>query len=674
MVVDDGVGRRRLRSVLGRGETDGAHAHSLRSGDVGAGRVAHMGGLPGGDSQGREGAVKHPRIRLGKSGLVGERERREVGQQAVPLQEPQQDSPRGQTRVGDETQLDARTRQGRNDLGRPRLELQVRVGAGLLDAPRGPLDDAINRGGAEASEHVDHLFEGPEVPALLPGLEVGGEAGVPRREQLLIGGRHTADGERVADGRHAVRARGLGRSVERLGVEGVPKVERDSSDVSRGLDRCLPCQSRVRFGVYAPQWTSLTGTGILPGMFLLATLKMPGYGPRGLRRAVVAIALLGLALLGHPTAAAAAVGFPDVSATHPYHLQIEVLAQLGVVAGFSDGRFRPEAPVTRQQFAKMVVLAMRIPVSEADVSAFSDVMRTGPETLFPDNYVAAVAREGITTGTKKPTPTAPGLFSPGVEVSLAQVVTMMTRASGKALTPPSEGYRSTWGDFNIAHGPTARLAQYNGLLRYFPTQAVSPWKSATRGEVSALLYNLMGTDLQGLNGLFLGQSSDLVGYFRAQNRTSERFTVPLGELARLYVVYGHRFGIRADMAWAQMVHETGFGEYGGDVKPGQNNMAGIGATGGVPGNSFSTAELGVIAHYIHLAWYIYPDHLDDPYCVRSVDPAVPGDPRHFVIDGKPHKGNVRTVLDLSGKWAVPGIGYGAALQRIANGIEVTVGY
>lgn len=386
-----------------------------------------------------------------------------------------------------------------------------------------------------------------------------------------------------------------------------------------------------------------------------------------------ALVLLGLAFLG-PSTAVAAVGFPDVSATNPYHLQIEVLAQLGVVGGFADGRFRPDARVSRQQFAKMVVLAMRIPVSEADVSAFGDVTRTGAETLFPDNYVAAVAREGITTGTKKPTPTTPGLFSPGAEISLAQAVTMMTRASGRTLTSPAAGYRSTWGDFNASHGPTARLAQYNGLLRYFPAWSLSPWKKATRGEIAALLYNLMGTDLQGLNGLFLGQSSDLVGYFRDHGQTDGKFTIPLADLAKLYVVYGRRFGIRADMAWAQMIHETGYGDYGGDVKPEQNNMAGIGATGGgEPGNSFATAELGVIAQYAHLAWYIYPDHLDDPYCRSSLDPAVPGDPRHFVISGLPHRGNVRTVIDLSAKWAV-GSEYGAALQRIANGIEVTVGW
>lgn len=387
-----------------------------------------------------------------------------------------------------------------------------------------------------------------------------------------------------------------------------------------------------------------------------------------------AAALLVVAAAVGP-APARAVSFGDVPAGHPYRLQIEVLAQLGVVGGFTDGRFRPEAPVTRQQFAKMIVLAMRIPVSEADASPFGDVLLTGPETLYADNYVAAVARDGITTGTRAGTAGSKPLFSPGAHISLAQVVTMMIRAAGRPLADPPSAYRSVWGDFNHAHGPTARVAQYNGLLRYLPSVlTASPWRDATRAETAALLYNLMGTDPEGLNGLFLGSSADLVSYFRKQGRTGEKFTVPLAELAKSYVLLGRRFGIRADMAWAQMVHETGFGEYQGDVKPPQNNMAGIGATGGgVPGNSFGTAELGVIAHYAHLAWYIYPTHLDDPYCASSLDPAVPGDPRHFVINGQVHRGNVRTVGQLSGKWA-PGTEYGAHVLRHQKGIPVTVGW
>ena len=123
--------------------------------------------------------------------------------------------------------------------------------------------------------------------------------------------------------------------------------------------------------------------------------------------------------------------------------------------------------------------------------------------------------------------------------------------------------------------------------------------------------------------------------------------------------WGYRFGIRADVAFAQMMHETNSLRYGGDVQPWQNNFAGIGATGGGnPGNSFATAELGVIAHYAHLAWYIFPYHVNG-YCNSNYDP------RHF---GSSHKNTVRTIRDLGGQWAVPGTGYGDAIARYATAI------
>jgi len=356
------------------------------------------------------------------------------------------------------------------------------------------------------------------------------------------------------------------------------------------------------------------------------------------------------------------------------------MSQLKVVDGFGDGRFRPDEPVTRQQFAKMLALAMRIPVSEEDACPFSDVAPSGPGSLYPDNYIAALWRESIVTGV---TSTAgSGLFKPGDQISLAQLITMCTRASGRKLAEPSSSYKCTWGNFGAPHWAIARTAQYNGLLREIPLAGVNPWRPATRGEAAALLFNLMGTDPEAVCGCFLGSSSDLVKYFRSKVKSGEKFSVSVEELARLYDVYCRRFGIRADVAWVQMCHETAFGWaiMQGDVRPEQNNFAGIGATGGgVPGNTFATAELGVIAQVVHLAWYVYPDHFDDPYC-RMVDSetpiTIPGDPRHssnFGGNGRAHCGGVRTVLDLSGKWAT-GSGYGAKLKEMMAQVPVTCGW
>jgi hypothetical protein len=412
------------------------------------------------------------------------------------------------------------------------------------------------------------------------------------------------------------------------------------------------------------------------------TMKKRSSKLMGLLTLTLALAavLIG-ALLQPQMAQAQAAGFSDVPASNPYHIQIETLALLGIIEGAPDGLFHPNAKVTRQQLAKMVILAMRIGVSEADASAFGDVKKTADGTLYPDHYVAAAAREGIVTGYEGP---KGPLFKPDASITLAQLVTMGTRATTRSLVVPPDSYRSAWGNFDPKHSVIARVAQYNGLLRELAPpgstlKSMTPFRTATRAEAAALLFNIMGTDTAGLNGRFLGDSSDLVRYFRVHSGGSDgKFSVSLEALAKLYVVYGARFGIRADMAWAQMIHETGYGQYGGDVKPEQNNMAGIGATGGVPGNSFATAELGVIAQYAHLAWYVYPTHLSDPDCVLVTQPAdgpvtIPGDPRHFVQpNGSPHKGNVRTVYELSAKWAV-GPDYGEALWKKATGIVLSVG-
>lgn len=134
-------------------------------------------------------------------------------------------------------------------------------------------------------------------------------------------------------------------------------------------------------------------------------------------------------------------------------------------------------------------------------------------------------------------------------------------------------------------------------------------------------------------------------------------------LAELYLKWGRLFKIRADIAWAQMEHETNYLNYTGDVKSNQNNFAGIGATGGVSGNSFETEELGIIAHYAHLAWYVYAEHVND-YCNKTFDP------RHFGI--KHNFNGDSTLKRLNGSWAYPGKTYAQAIAKKANTIEQAI--
>jgi len=190
------------------------------------------------------------------------------------------------------------------------------------------------------------------------------------------------------------------------------------------------------------------------------------------------------------TATVGASQFGDVALDHFYYAQISDLAARGIVSGFEDGSFQPDEWVTRQQFAKMIVLAQGYPVSENDVCSFGDVQKDAG-SLYPDNYVAVCAAEGVTQG-KTSTH-----FAPYDNMSRAQLITMVARAAGLSELPPGE---PPFADFSADHYPWAAKAYQAGLLDGLEefkggySGAYDFWDNATRGEVCALLYSLLQQD------------------------------------------------------------------------------------------------------------------------------------------------------------------------------------
>ena len=187
--------------------------------------------------------------------------------------------------------------------------------------------------------------------------------------------------------------------------------------------------------------------------------------------------------------------FADVPPTSRYRIAIEAMAGRGYIDGYlSDtGRrtFRPDNPVARQQFAKMIARSLWLQVSEADVCPFGDVARTGAESLYPDNYVAVVADRGITLGTSL----SPPLFSPWRSISRAQVITMVVRAgrgelAGRLRTPPPS-FQGMLPHSDPVHGENIRWAEFNGLLSGIGLTGWDVRADCSRGEVAQILWNLV---------------------------------------------------------------------------------------------------------------------------------------------------------------------------------------
>jgi hypothetical protein len=197
-----------------------------------------------------------------------------------------------------------------------------------------------------------------------------------------------------------------------------------------------------------------------------------------------------LDLNGSPPPAANDQQFSDVPPTHPYYEAISDLAGRTIINGYPDATFKPENPVIRQQFAKMIVRSMGYQVTLDDFCPFSDVPSNVSETdpLYPDRYVAVCANHGITVG-------YPGdVFKPALSISRQQLITMVTRAAD--LPEPPDGFEPgfTRGQFSADHYGNARKASHAGLLDGLlgVGESYDFFAPASRGECSQLLHNLLG--------------------------------------------------------------------------------------------------------------------------------------------------------------------------------------
>ncbi len=115
--------------------------------------------------------------------------------------------------------------------------------------------------------------------------------------------------------------------------------------------------------------------------------------------------------------------------------------------------------------------------------------------------------------------------------------------------------------------------------------------------------------------------SQMVSYYK-KNATYPTFysvsdAPTLKKFCQMYYDECEKEGIRAEVAFAQAMHETNFLRYGGDVGIEQYNFAGIGATGnGAKGNSFETVRIGIRAQVQHLKAYAN----NEPLAQACVDP------------------------------------------------------
>jgi hypothetical protein len=148
---------------------------------------------------------------------------------------------------------------------------------------------------------------------------------------------------------------------------------------------------------------------------------------------VFSAVILVLAGTAFSSFAGAAESLPADIVGTPYEAAVKMLIEKGIVSGYEDGTFRPEAALTRAEACIMTVKAAGTPAADikaAERSDFGDLSGYG----WAGPYIGYAAERGIVKGYED------GSFQPGNSVTYNELCAMLVNASGDQPPDPSENW------------------------------------------------------------------------------------------------------------------------------------------------------------------------------------------------------------------------------------------
>ncbi|MGJ5674971.1 MAG: DUF1565 domain-containing protein [Nostochopsis sp.] len=175
--------------------------------------------------------------------------------------------------------------------------------------------------------------------------------------------------------------------------------------------------------------------------------------------------------------------FKDVTASYWAKTYIEALASKNIIAGFPDGTFKPNDPVTRAQFAAIVTKAFAQTQPKREATNFSDVN----SKFWAYDAIRNAYRLGFVSGYPDRT------FKPQQQIPRVQA--LVSLSSGLNLTVNNQNVLSFYSDAGqIPSYATNQIAAATakGLVVNYPNaKQLNPNRQATRAEVAAFVYQAL---------------------------------------------------------------------------------------------------------------------------------------------------------------------------------------
>lgn len=174
-------------------------------------------------------------------------------------------------------------------------------------------------------------------------------------------------------------------------------------------------------------------------------------------------------------------GFNDLGDAGWAEEAINALAEHAYVNGVAPGSFAPDAPLTRAQFAKFLVLADGLTVGSPSGVSFSDV--TATDWFAP--YVAAAYQAGLVKGTTA------AAFSPNDPLTQEQMLVMLSRLLGPKASESDSGAVNGFYDLDPWAQRGVSAAMNANILNGFPAGSFQPRNPATRAQAAQAIFNYL---------------------------------------------------------------------------------------------------------------------------------------------------------------------------------------
>lgn len=174
--------------------------------------------------------------------------------------------------------------------------------------------------------------------------------------------------------------------------------------------------------------------------------------------------------------------FSDLDNSHWAYASVMKMVGLGILEGYGDGTFRPDEPITREQFAKILVLSLNMPLKEPKEPTFADVSKDSWAYKYIEtakNYLTGYKVDGK-------------LYFRGQNVAVREdMAVSIVKAKGLNNRLPNLSVLDSYLDkndisFNLRNHMA--IAVENKIMEGYSNMYLGPQKTLTRAEACELVY------------------------------------------------------------------------------------------------------------------------------------------------------------------------------------------